>query len=146
VSIRDVLFLSIDGSSSGSTPRKPFSDFVIQLHHLTLLQLRTLVTADLLLDFLDAALQAQDLLLQGGLLSLQRGDLLLQSRVVRPLLREVALDLVLHALNVGDHRLLQLLELRLVVLLNVLLVVSCVELINSLYAFRRGRSLINTHK
>ena len=36
------------------------------------------VRADLLLDLLDAALQAEDLLLQARLLALERGDLLLQ--------------------------------------------------------------------
>ena len=41
-----------------------------------------LIAADLLLDLLDAPLEAQDLLLEASLLTLQRGDLLLDARVV----------------------------------------------------------------
>merc|ERR1719335_1537762 len=83
-----------------------------------------LIAADLLLDLLDPTLQTKDLLLKTRLLTLQRGDLLLEARVLRLLMGEVALHLFLHALHIRDHRLLQLLQLRLVVLLNVLLVVA----------------------
>merc|ERR1719473_1496120 len=82
------------------------------------------VHADVLLDLLDATLQAQDLLLQRCLLTLQGGDLLLEPRVLVLLLREVLLYLLLHALHVADHCLLHLLQLSLVVLLDVRLVAA----------------------
>merc|ERR1719324_461964 len=83
-----------------------------------------LIAADLLLDLLDPTLQTKDLLLKTRLLTLQRRDLLLEARVLRLLMGEVALHLFLHALHIRHHRLLQLLQLRLVVLLDVLLVVA----------------------
>jgi len=98
------------------------------------------IRTDLLLNLLDPALQAQDLLLQGGLLTLQGGDLLLETGIVRLLLGEVSLHFVLHPLDVRHHRLLQLLELGLVVLLDVLLVVP-----EGLDLLPLGRELLVLH-
>ena len=58
------------------------------------------------------------------LLSLQGGDLLLEAGILGFLVREMALHLFLHTLDVGDHGFLELLQLRLVVLLDILLVVA----------------------
>ncbi len=90
----------------------------------SLTSLIDLVAPDLLLDLLDPPLESENLLLEGGFLAFQRRNLLLKPGVIGALLTEVPLDFVLHALDIRNHSLLELLELRLIMLFDVLLIVS----------------------
>jgi len=85
-------------------------------------------------------LEAEDLLLEGSLLALERGDLLSKTGVLGLLVSEMSLDLILHALDVRNHGLLQLLELALVVLLDVGFVVA-----KGLDLLALGRELLILH-